>query len=116
MGKFFKSQDWGRTIFKHIDLPVYVTDEFSFYRCVEFREEFYGKTVSELFNGNLRTCCGRYSKLFPGQKISYWADSPYTSRAEIKKHGASKNVITFWAYDDDTSTFPCLERMSHLLL
>lgn len=40
MGKFFKSQDWGRTIFKHIDLPVYVTDEFSFYRCVEFREEY----------------------------------------------------------------------------
>lgn len=116
MGKFFKSQDWGRTIFKHIDLPVYVTDEFSFYRCVEFREEFYGKTVSELFNGNLRTCCGRYSKLFPGQKISYWADSPYTSRAEIKKHGASKNVITFWAYDDDTSTFPCLGKDEPLII
>lgn len=116
MGKFFKSQDWGRTIFKHIDFPVYVTDEFSFYRCVEFREEFYGKTVSELFNGNLRTCCGRYSKLFPGQKISYWADSPYTSRAEIKKHGASKNVITFWAYDDDTSTFPCLGKDEPLII
>ena len=33
--KTFKSQDYGRPIYKHMDLPVYITDEFDFYRCVE---------------------------------------------------------------------------------
>ena len=39
----FISQDYGRPIYKHKDLPVYITDEFDFYRCVEFNNEFYGK-------------------------------------------------------------------------
>lgn len=104
----FKSQSYGRPILKHIKLPVYETDEFDFYRCVEFKKEFYGKTASELFNGNLRICEGRYSKLFLNQKISYWADSPETAKAEIKKHGSGDNILTFWAYDDGTSTFPIL--------
>ena len=80
----FKSQDYGRPIYKHIKLPIYITDEFRFFRCVEFNPDFYGKTASTLFNGNLRICSGRYSKLFPNQKLSYWADSPETARAEIK--------------------------------
>ena len=54
--KTFKSQDYGRPIYKHINLPVYITDEFDFYRCVEFNSSFYGKTASTLFNGNLRIC------------------------------------------------------------
>lgn len=112
----FKSQDYGRLIYKHINLPVYITDEFNFYRCVEFNPDFYGKTTSVLFNGNLRTCSGRYSKLFPNQKLSYWADSPKTARAEIKKHGAGNNILTFWAYDDGTSTFPTLPDQSPLVI
>ena len=51
--KTFKSQDYGRPIYKHMDLPVYITDEFDFYRCVEFNTSFYGKTASTLFKGNL---------------------------------------------------------------
>jgi len=90
----FISHNYGRPIYKHKDLPVYITDEFDFFRCVEFNNEFYGKTASTLFNGNLRECTGRYSKLFPNQKLSYWADSPITARAE-KKHGAGNNILTF---------------------
>lgn len=115
-GKIFQSQDYGRPIYKHTDLPVYITDEFNFYRCIEFTPDFYGKTTSTLFNGNLRTCSGRYSKLFPDQKLSYWADSPATARAEIKKHGAGNNILTFWAYDDATSTFPILPDQSPLVI
>lgn len=67
MSEFFKSQDYGRDIYKHRFLPVYITDEFDFYRCVEFQEAFYGKTVSELHHGNLRLCSDRYTKLFSGK-------------------------------------------------
>lgn len=116
MGGFFKNQDYGRTIWKHINLPIYVTDEFVFYRCVEFNDNFYGKTASELFNGNLRYCTGRYTNLFPNQKLSYWTDSPETARAEIKKHGAGNNILTFCAYDDATSTFPCLPDQEVLVI
>ncbi|WP_201798193.1 hypothetical protein [Lachnotalea glycerini] len=58
--------------------------------------------------GNLRsgTPENRYSKLFPNERVSYWADSPQTSRAEVKYHNADNNLLTFWAYDDATSTFP----------
>lgn len=112
----FISQDYGRQLYKHKDLPVYVTDEFDFFRCVEFNPDFYGRTASVLFNGNLRMCSGRYSKLFPNQKLSYWADSPATARAEIKKHGAGNNVLTFWAYDDGTSTFPTLPDQTPLFI
>lgn len=106
--KVFKSQAYNMPTYKYKKLPIYVTKEFDFYRCVEFKEEFYGKTASELFNGNLRKCFGRYSSLFPNQKISYWADSPDTARAEIKKHGSGCNILTFWAYDDQSSFMPCM--------
>ncbi len=114
--RMFLSQNYGCPIYKHKDLPVYITEEFNFYRCIEFNENFYGKTVSVLFNGNLRKCSGRYSKLFPNQKLSYWANSPMTARAEIKKHGAGNNILTFWAYDDGTSTFPTLPDQSPLII
>ena len=42
-GRAFISQDYGRPIYKHKDLPVYITDEFDFFRCVEFNNEFYEK-------------------------------------------------------------------------
>lgn len=108
----FISQSYGRPIYKHEQLSVYITDEFNFFRCVEFKADFYGKTASTLFNGNLRICSetNRYAKLFPNQKLSYWADSPDTARAEIKKHGAGSNILTFWAYDDGASTFPILQN------
>lgn len=106
MGDFFKSQDYGIPILKHRTLPVYMAGQFNFYRCVEFNNNLYEKTVSQLHHGNLRISSGRYTRLFPGQKISYWADSPQTAKAEIEKHGANKDILTFWAYDDATSTFP----------
>ena len=108
MSDLFSNQDLGKTIYKHRELPLYVTDEFVFYRCISFRENFYGKTVSELHAGNLRsgTPGNRYSKLFPNERVSYWADSPQTSRAEVKYHNAGNNLLTFWAYDGATSTFP----------
>lgn len=61
-----------------------------------------GKTVSELHRGNLRVSRkdNRYSNIFPGQKLSYWADSPQTARAEVKKWEAGNDLLTFWAYDD----------------
>lgn len=68
----------------------------------------YGKTVSELHAGNLRLSRtdNRYSNFFIGQKLSYWADSPETAEAEIKRWGAKNNFITFWSYDDGSSTYP----------
>ena len=39
-----------------------------------------------------------------------------TARAEIKKHGAGNNILTFWAYDDATSTFPILPEQSPLII
>lgn len=117
--KLFKNQDFGISILKHRKLPIYVTNEFNFYRCVTFNETFYGKTVSELHRGNLRsnTPENRHSKLFPDKKISYWADSPITARAEVKYHNKhSNNLLTFWAYDDLTSTFPTLENEEPLII
>ena len=106
--RVFKSQAYDMPTFKHKELPIYVTKEFDFYRCVEFKKDFYGMTAGQLFKGNLRMCTGRYASLFPNQKISYWADSPKTARAEIKKHGSGCDILTFWAYDDASSFIPCL--------
>ncbi len=114
--RVFKSQNYNQPIYRHSTLPVYQTKEFDFYRCVEFNESFYGKTVSELHNGNLRLCSGRYTNLFPDQKLSYWADSPQTARAEVKRHNASKNLITFWAYDDTSSFIPTVEDLEYLTI
>lgn len=114
--KEFKAQDYGRLIHKHRELPIYVTDEFNFYRCVEFNDAFYGKTVSELHAGNLRYSQGRYAALFPGQKLSYWANNVETAKAEIRRHGAQNDILTFWAYDDATSTFPTIEPQEPLII
>lgn len=108
MERVFNSQAYGIETYKHYKFPVYKTHDFYLYRCVEFKDEFYGVTASKLFQGNLRYCTGRYSAVFPNQKISYWADSPETARAEIKKHGAGNSILTFHAYDDASSTFPTL--------
>lgn len=114
--RVFKSQCYNQLTLKYKDLPIYQTKEFDFFRCIEFQNSFYGKTVSELFNNNLRESSGRYSKLFPNQKISYWADSPQTARAEIKKHGAGNSILTFRAYDDLSSFIPCLGGNEHLII
>ncbi len=96
------------TIKKHIDLPLLMTGEFDFFRCIEFDYSMYNKTISELHAGNLRLsrADNRYANLFPGQKLSYWADEPQTARAEVKKWGASNDILTFWAYDDGSSFIP----------
>lgn len=110
MGEFFTNQYWGIDIWKHQELPIIESDSFNFFRCVEFQNDFYGRTVSELHKGNLRVsrADNRYSNLFPGQRLSYWADSPKTARAEVKKWGASNNLLTFWAYDDGSSFVPTI--------
>ena len=79
-----KNHTGNMSILKHNTLPMIKTGEFDFYRCIQFSENLYGKTVSELHAGNLRLMRSdkRYSNLFPGQKLSYWADSPDTAMAE----------------------------------
>lgn len=99
-------------VYQHGHLPIAVTDEFDFFRCVQFSEDFYGKTVSELHEGNLRknnNSNNRYSGFLNKYKISYWADSLETARAEAKKWGATNDLISFWAYDDGSSSFPTIE-------
>lgn len=114
--RMFKAQNYNQPIYKHNKLPIYITKEFDFFRCVEFKDEFYGRTASQLFHDNLRNCSGRYSSLFPSRKISYWADSVMTAQAEAKKHGAGCNLLTFWAYDDASSFIPCLGNDEYLII
>lgn len=114
--RVFKAQSYNMPTYKHKSLPVYQTKEFDFFRCVQFNDGLYYKTVSELHSGNLRTCTGRYAKLFPNQKLSYWADSPATARAEVKKHGATNNLFTFWAYDDSSSFIPTVLDREELII
>lgn len=102
-------------------MPLYKAKEFTFFRCLEWKDEFYGNTFSELFNGNLRlnsnSDSNRYSKIFlPGTKISYWANSYKTARAEIKKWGASSNIMTFEAYDDVSSFRPMFNIKDPLII
>lgn len=114
--KEFKAQNYNQPILKHKKLPIYLTKEFDFFRCVEFEENFYSVLATDLFKGNLRLSSGRYSSLFPNQKISYWADSVKTARAEVKKHGAGCNLLTFWAYDDASSFTPCFGKKDMLCI
>lgn len=69
MGEFFPNQYWGMDIWKHQELPIIESHDFNFFRCLEFNDGYYGKTVSELHSGNLRLSRkdNRYSNLFPGQ-------------------------------------------------
>lgn len=108
MSALFSNHSDFSNVLRHKSLPIYITDEFDFFRCVEFEDHFYEKKVSELHSGNIRLNKGdgRHSKLFPGERTSYWADSPKTARAEVKKHNSGNNLLTFWAYDDASSTFP----------
>lgn len=118
MSILFTNHSYSSQVLKHIHLPIYITEEFSFYRCVNVKDWVYGKTISKLHAGNLRSNDnkGRYSKLFPNEKISYWADSKSTALAEIKKHNGSKDYLTFEAYDDLTSTFPILNNNESLII
>ena len=116
MGELFPNQYWGMDIWKHKELPIIESHDFNFFRCLEFKGTYYGKTVSELHCGNLRVSRkdNRYSNLFPGQKLSYWADSSQTARAEIKKWKAGNNILTFWAYDDGSSFIPTIYPVENI--
>ena len=116
MGDLFPNQYFGMDIWKHQELPIIESRDFNFFRCLEFQDIYYGKTVSELHRGNLRVSRkdNRYSNIFPGQKLSYWADSPQTARAEVKKWGAGNNLLTFWAYDDGSSFIPTVYPADYL--
>lgn len=116
MDELFTNQYYGVDIWKHQELPIIESHDFNFYRCLEFKNDYYGKTISELHKGNLRIPRrdNRYATLFPGQRLSYWADSPQTARAEVKRWGASNNLLTFWAYDDGSSFVPTIYPASYL--
>lgn len=118
MKSVFGSHSFLAKIYKHVNLPIYKTYEFSFFRCVNVENWVYGKTISKLHSSNLRVNnnSGRYSKLFPGEKISYWADSKATALTEIKKHGGNKNYLTFNAYDDASSFIPTLDVEDQLVI
>ncbi|MFR7637356.1 MAG: hypothetical protein ACLUYZ_08445 [Lachnospiraceae bacterium] len=116
MGELYPNQYFGIDIWKHKDLPLIESHDFNFFRCIAFRDSYYGKTISELHTGNLRVSRkdNRYSQLFPGQRLSYWADSSQTARAEAKKWGAKNNLLTFWAYDDGSSFIPTVYPAEYL--
>lgn len=116
MGELFPNQYYGIDKRKHRDLPIIDSHDFNFYRCLEFQDDFYGRTISELHRGNLRISRkdNRYSNLFPEQKLSYWADSPKTARSEIKKWGAGNNIMTFCGYDDGSSSYPTVYPNEYL--
>ena len=118
MEKVFKNQSLISRILKHKELPIYISTEFTFWRCVNVEEWVYGKTISEIHSNNLRENdnTNRYSKLFPNKKLSYWSASKPTALAEIKKHGGNKNYLTFKAYDDSSSTFPMLNIGEELII
>ena len=42
-------------LLKHKEFPIVAQTEFNFYRYVTFTNVMYGRTVSELHKGNLRT-------------------------------------------------------------
>lgn len=118
MSEFFPNQSYGIPVEQHNQLPLLSTKEFDFYRVIGFEESFYGKTVSELHLGNLRLSRtdNRYSSLFPGQKLSYWADSIETARAEYYHWNTNKNIISFWAYDDGSSFIPTVYPAQNLTI
>ena len=118
MTRAFENQSYLSPVYRHRELPLLKTNEFDFFRCIDIGDWVYGKTISELHQGNLRKNVpeNRYSKLFPKGKISYWADSKTTSLKEIQKHGASESYLSFHAYDDATSTFPTLNTDYDLII
>lgn len=104
----FESQAYGGYAHRYERLHLIDADEFIFYCFVNFDERMYGKTVSELHAGNLRTPSSdsRYAKLFPNQRLSYWSGSCQTALEETLKHGGTQDHLIFKAYDDGSSTFP----------
>ena len=114
-GRTFRAQSMlGISTWKHDSYPVYETKEFTFFRCLSFKQEFYGRTISELHAGNLRESAGRYSNLFPGQRISYWASDRDTAKQEVASHEECRDYILFQAYDDASSFIPSLPNQTPL--
>lgn len=111
-------QSPGSPIFRHKDkdLPIYITVEFDFFRCVAFNDGFYGKTVSELHSGNLRDnkTGNRHSVLFRNERTSYWSENMSVARSEVRKHEHYSSYLMFWAYDDTSSSFPTMSDRSAL--
>ena len=50
----FKGQAYGTPFVKHKSLPIYITNEFDFFRCVEVKSDFYGKTARECAGGDIQ--------------------------------------------------------------
>lgn len=106
-------------IVQHGELPVFSSEELSFFRAIQFSDGLYGKNVSELHEGNLRKNINpnnRYSRFLDKYKISYWADSSDAAYKEVKRWGATDDLITFEAYDDASSTFPTISPREPLVI
>ena len=107
---------------KYNDLPIFEGNSFCFHRCVDIgdidsNDWLYNNSIWKLFRNNLRDSSnGRYSKLFPNEKISYWAGSKKLAIKEIKKHGSSKNYIYFLAYDDNSSYHSIIKNNKNLVI
>lgn len=52
MSELFPNQYWGMEIWKHKELPILESQDFNFFRCIEFKESLYGKMISELHSDN----------------------------------------------------------------
>ena len=118
MSDIFPNQGFGTPIYRHKQLPLLSTHEFDFYRIIGFNDMLYGKRISDLHAGNLRVSRtdNRYSSLFPGQKLSYWADSIETAKAEYFHWNKNKNILTFMAYDDGSSFMPTVYPATDLII
>lgn len=119
MKKIYPNTSYRQEILKHRNLPIFCLKEFNFYRIIEFKTEFYKKTVSELHGNNLREPIvnNRYSNLFDLGKVSYWSSDENTAKKEFIFHNnEAKNFIIFHSYDDFTSTIPIMDINENLII
>ena len=69
MGEFFPNQYWGMDIWKHQELPIIESHDFNFFRCLEFNDGYYGKTVSIQISFPVKNChIGQIVRKRQGQK------------------------------------------------
>ena len=92
----FESQAYGGYAHRYEGLHLIDADEFIFYRFVNFNEGMYGKTVSELHAGNLRTpgSDSRYAKLFPNHRLSNIGARPQCRQPKVNLRLVTRRMIS----------------------
>ncbi len=110
MNSVFTNQEYGAYVSRHNSLPIFRANAFNFFRIIPFSDDLYERTAIELHSGNLRMnkSSNRYSNIFPGKRVSYWSDSLKTAKAEFFHWHSTKNILSFWAYDDGSSSIPTI--------